>query len=72
LSEDDIIEIPQTQKKLREAHFFLARQQERARGIPAPEEFEFSLSAFLSAARSVTFALHQEKKEQYNAWFMPI
>ena len=61
--------IPATQKKLREARFFLERLRQRDRvSLPAVDEFEFYLSAFLSAARSVTFALHAEEKEKYVAW----
>ena len=33
------------------------------------EEFWFELSAFLSAARSITFVLQSESKEAYDAWF---
>ncbi|GAF68271.1 unnamed protein product, partial [marine sediment metagenome] len=43
-----------TQKKLREARFFLQHLNMEGRkvGCNEPEAFEFFLSAFLSAARS--------------------
>ena len=34
-----------------------------------PEELSYWLSAFLSAARSVTFALQAEQKDPYDKWF---
>lgn len=62
--------IERTQKKLREARFFfrlLSREvQEAVR--TEPEAFEFYLNAFLSSARSVTFALQNEEKDKYDAW----
>lgn len=61
--------IPATQKKLREARFFLGCLRRRDRvAPPEPEEFEFYLSAFLSAARSVTFALENEEEAKYKEW----
>ncbi len=63
--------IEATQKKLREAKFFLrllSQTTQKVIGIE-PEAFESYLSAFLSAARSVTFALQYEEKENYDAWF---
>ena len=63
--------IPATQKKLREAQFFF-RHVVRTAGHAVrndPEEFDFLLSAFLSAARSVTFALQKEAKAPYEKWF---
>jgi hypothetical protein len=63
--------IEATQMKLREAQFFLRRLFHEARqaDINEPEAFTFYLSAFLSAARSVTFALQYEEKKRYDAWF---
>jgi hypothetical protein len=46
--------LEQTQKKLREAEFFLG--QLRAEAHREPEVFDYYLSAFVSAGRSVTFA----------------
>lgn len=63
-------DIPATDKKLREALFFLERLREHSERIPGdPEHFEFFLSAYLSAGRSVTFALQVERKDEYDAWF---
>lgn len=63
--------IEATQKKVRETEFFLRLLvHEREKFIKnEPEAFVFYLSAFLSAARSVTFALQSEWKEKYDAWF---
>ena len=58
------------QKKLREAHYFL-RQMEAIAGRPVgdPEDFEFLLSALLSASRSVTDPLDGRRYRQwYEAW----
>jgi hypothetical protein len=63
--------IEATQKKLRETQFFLRllfhADQEVVR--TEPEAFEFYLNAFLSAARSVTFALQYEERDKYEEWF---
>lgn len=63
--------IERTKKKLREAQFFLAKLQRESQTRPPsePEATEFYLSAFLSAARSVTFALQYEEKNKYDTWF---
>ncbi len=51
-------EIPQTLKKVRETGFFLALMKNAAKLMDFErEDFEFYLSAFLSAGRSVTFCL---------------
>jgi hypothetical protein len=61
---------PVTERKLREARFFLRKLQEKAQAVVGdPEEFGFYLSALLSAGRSVTFALQVENKDGYDAWF---
>ena len=60
-----------TRKKLREAEFFLHRLASVDKGtvITAhPEAPDFYLSAFLSAARAVHFALHKERTEEWDAW----
>jgi hypothetical protein len=51
-----------TERKLREAQFFLVRLTAESKTAirNEPEAFDFYLSAFLSAARSVTFALQHE------------
>lgn len=63
-------ESPAADKKLREAAFFVAKLRE-SDGAPnlAAEAFDFYLSAFLSAARSVTFVIQAEHKPIYDAWF---
>lgn len=60
-----------TQKKLREAKFFYRLLHEASLEAVRyePETFEYYLNAFLSAARSVTFALQCEEKDKYDAWF---
>jgi len=63
--------IERTKKKLRELQFFLGKLQSESQ-TPSPNEpeaTEFYLSAFLSAARSVTFALQYEEKDKYDNWF---
>lgn len=63
--------IDATQRKLREAQFFLGHLVNEAQKAVRnePEAFGFYLSAFLSAARSVTFALQYEEKSKYDEWF---
>lgn len=54
-------------KKLREAHYFLHQMQTVSqREVGDPEEFEFLLSAFLSASISITDPLDSRR---YRAWF---
>jgi hypothetical protein len=63
-------EITRTQKKLRETQFFLAKLATEAfTECLDREDFEFYLSAFLSAGRSVTFALRFEQTALYKEWF---
>jgi hypothetical protein len=63
--------IPLTQMKLREAAFFFGRLDESRQQIVNNESelFAYYLSAFLSAARAVTFALQFEDKTNYDRWF---
>lgn len=60
-----------TQKKLREAHYFLGQLERELSSSPhnAAEAIEFHLSAFLSAARSVTFVLEAEDPSEYKEWW---
>jgi hypothetical protein len=61
--------IENVEKKLRETEFFLAKmreQEERAFGDREP--FDFYLSAFLSAARSVDYRLRHEQEAIYGPW----
>lgn len=57
------------QKKLREAAFFLTemRKREGSSRLDTEEEFGYFLSAFLSAARSVSFVLRKENPLTYEA-----
>ena len=59
-----VLMIEATQKKLREARFFLSHlETENRRAVRnEPEAFDYFMSAFVSAARSVTFALQAEEK----------
>lgn len=62
--------IPSTERKLREAAYFLQRLSDKAATpVRDPEEVLHLLSAFLSAGRSVTFVLQVEAKEAYDSWF---
>lgn len=63
-------QIAKTQKKLRETRFFFNCLLNKNRSTNLEiEEFDFYLSAFLSAGRSVTFVLQAEEKELYDSWF---
>jgi hypothetical protein len=67
----EAIMIEATEKKLREALFFfdaLSKESGKILGKDL-EVASHYLSAFLSAARSVTFVLQWEEKEKYDAWF---
>lgn len=63
--------IEATKFKLAEAEFFYEKIAELGRraAVYEPAAFRFYFSAFLSAARSVTFVLQSEAKDQYDAWF---
>lgn len=61
--------ISATKKKLSEARFFFGHLSTEGRPLAYGDHFDFYLSAFLSAGRSVTFALQGEEKEAYDAWF---
>lgn len=55
--------------KYSEAKYFLDRMKEN---ISDPNAFRYNLSAFLAAARSITFVLQKEfkkKKEGFNEWY---
>ena len=66
-----MLELPATAAKLAEAKFFYRKLAEITQRVfsPEPEAFGYYLSAFVSAARSVTFALQAEHKQKYDAWF---
>ena len=64
--------IPETERKLSEAAFFLGHMTAEERKVPRnqPEAFGYYLSAFLSASRSVTFVLQTEAGGgDYRQWF---
>ena len=62
--------IPETQRKLDEALFFFRHLYKTAGSPPSNgPEFGYYLSAFLSAARSVTFVLQAEEKQHYDSWY---
>ena len=57
------------QKKLREAKFFLDKMIEHERrAVHNKEPFDFYLSAFLNAGRTVDYRLRHEHKAKYAAW----
>jgi hypothetical protein len=62
--------IERTQKRLRQARFFyehlLNERQQTFRHDP--EAFRFYFSAFIQAARSVTWTLGNEEPEKWKAW----
>lgn len=62
-----------THKKLREARFFLdlLNRDVTESMLDGPEDGDFLLSAYLTAARAVTFALQKETGggEAYRTWF---
>jgi hypothetical protein len=60
-----------TRKKLREAGFFLrqlAKVDKATVNTPEPEAADYYLSAFLSAARAVPWALKMERTNEWDAW----
>jgi hypothetical protein len=63
--------IERTHKKLREARSFFGHLSHETRQFSQNESevFDWYLSAFLSAARSVTFVLQVEDKKHYDAWY---
>ncbi len=63
-------QVTQTRKKLREAKFFLGRMSEAQESSRLDkEDFDFYLSAFLSAGRSVIGFFHAKENRQYRRWF---
>lgn len=64
------VTIPATQRKLREAQFFISKLEKHECALDggSREEAEFYFSAFLSAARSVTFVLEAEQQASYKEW----
>jgi hypothetical protein len=65
-----MVDIAATRNKLAEAQFFLDRLEGEDVKIGVDTSpFRHYLSAFLSAGRSVTFALQKEAKTTYSEWF---
>jgi hypothetical protein len=63
--------IPKTQRKLRETKFFMGKLMQEAQTTKLDkEDFEFLLSAFLTAGRSVRDVLRNEHRS-YRAWYQP-
>jgi hypothetical protein len=65
----DPSDIGRVEKKLREAEFFLGLMRKReAYALGDPEEFDYLLSAFLSATRSVDWRLRHVQPVLYPGW----
>ena len=66
-----MLDLPATDKKLGEAHFFVDHFRRASLRVVGEREEEFFLSAFLSAARAVTLVLQKEQKRitDYESWF---
>jgi hypothetical protein len=61
--------IERAEKKLREAKYFLDQMIEKeSLAFGDKEPFDFNLSAFLSASRSIDYRLRHEQPETYPAW----
>jgi hypothetical protein len=59
----------QIEKKIREARFFFDKMiAQEAKAFGDKEPFDFYLSAFLSATRTVDYRLRHEHKTTYPAW----
>jgi hypothetical protein len=57
------------EKKLREARFFVDQMRnQEGRAFGDKEPFDFFLSAFLNAARTVDYRLRHEQGTRYQAW----
>ena len=62
-------DVPKLQRKLGEAKFFLSHMMQSARSTRLDHEhFEFHLSAFLSAARSVTNFFEDNQRAWWRQW----
>jgi len=63
------VNLNQIEKKLREAEFFLGEmRKQETRAFGDREPFDFYLSAFLSAARTVDYRLRHEQAATYPRW----
>lgn len=62
-------DLGQVEKKLRETEFFLSKMAEQeGRAFGDKEPFDFYLSAFLNAARTVDYRLRHEQGTVYEQW----
>jgi len=65
----DDVDLSRVHKKLREAEFFLGKMiEQEPRFVGDKEPFDFYLSAFLSAGRSVDYRLRREQGDTYPVW----
>jgi hypothetical protein len=63
------MQLPNVDKKLREVRYFLTRMcEEERKSFGDKDPFDFNLSAFLNAARTVDNRLHHEQKKLYKLW----
>ena len=63
------MELWRVHKKLAEAHYFLRLLRDQEPRIGGDKDaFDFLLSAFLSAGRSVDYRLRREHKATYEPW----
>jgi hypothetical protein len=63
------LELRRVHKKLAEAHYFLRLLRDQEPRIGGDKDpFDFLLSAFLSAGRSVDYRLRHEHKATYEPW----
>lgn len=63
------LDIARVHKKIGEAHFFLGKMTEQeGRIVGDKEPFDYYLSAFLSAGRTVDYRLRHEQAGIYPAW----
>jgi hypothetical protein len=61
--------IESVEKKLREAEFFLTNMRDQeARAFGDREPFDYALSAFLNAARTVDYRLRHQHGATYKPW----
>jgi hypothetical protein len=63
------MDLAQVHKKIEEAHFFLGKLTEQEpRIIGDKEPFDYYLSAFLNAARTVDYRLRDQQRATYVSW----
>jgi hypothetical protein len=63
------MDLARVHKKIAEAHFFLGKMTEQEpRIIGDKEPFDYYLSAFLNAARTVDYRLRHEQGATYTPW----